>query len=140
MKQISVLTNTRHTCCLRNLTLYTVLSYTHNTHISERTYMFSRGKRENFVKEQLRIHVISFNRELYEIFVPHIQVSQAQNTFTIFTAYKTIPAAGQVLTPKGRPKITRTLYFKLQNPSQSCILNTHSSFIQPYSVIAPFSF
>jgi len=59
-----------------------------------------RGKRDNFVKEQMSIHVISFSKlsgvELYELLVSHVQVSlnQAQNTFTSFTAYKTVPAAG----------------------------------------------
>ena len=47
---------------ISHFTLYTVLSYTHNTHISERTWMFSRGKRDNFLNEQLRIHVISFHK------------------------------------------------------------------------------
>jgi hypothetical protein len=79
MKQISLLTNTRHTCCLRNLTFSTVLSYTHNKYISETTWMFSTGKRDNFIKEQLHIHVISFDKlsgeELYELLVPHVQVS-----------------------------------------------------------------
>jgi len=52
---------------------------THNTHISETTWRFSAGKRDNFIKEQLHIRVISFNKlsggELYELLVPHVQVS-----------------------------------------------------------------
>jgi hypothetical protein len=95
---------------------------------------------------QLHIHVISFSKlsgwTVWTLscasFKYHLM--QEQNTITSFIANKNIPATGQVLTPKGRPKITRSLHFQQQNPSQSCILNTHSSFIQPYSVIAPFSF
>ena len=108
--------------------------------------MFSTGKRDNFIKEQLHIHVISFNKlnggELYEILVPHVQVSLNARTkhVHLFHCLQNHTSKWPVLTPKGRLKITRTLHFKLQNPSQSCILNTHASFIQPYSVIAPFSF